>query len=390
MNFAQQVVDVNICLTAVNMLWALCDAVQLHLVTSAPTEQSEEIANVLWTSAFRRLQELCSTNKAEVRDSAATTLCSNIVARAQYLNSHTWEICTHELVLPLLSLAKKNSTDFTSFVHAESPGDARMIIHHSRNTFQKQWQITRMVLVKGVTEVCKAALRIQTQTEGEFEAWLDTAWNEHLKMIEECMFMKIKGKTETGSPSQIEWNKSEIDIPLTAVHALFDLIISLFCGGDAKPMYGVGMKVIDGTLVATEAMSNEKLTEGDDTEHGIDAWLWKSIRMSLDRMTTETGSLSPSIPVALKNPDVAVAVITGLTKLYDQTSSSMLRDAIHVESVLGIIQRRLDDALCLSEHTSGMAVLNLKKASYELLSKLPPLLWTLGCGMLFLAVLSSR
>lgn len=108
------------------------------------------------------LGELCVDERPAVRKSASQTLFSTIAAHGDLLQQPTWQavvwqvrlneeipcfIClacvqpSHQVLFPLLDSVKKLSSQ-ASDEKVDTSGS--LLIHHSRNTAQKQWAETQV------------------------------------------------------------------------------------------------------------------------------------------------------------------------------------------------------------------------------------------------------
>lgn len=114
--------DLNISLTAVGLLWTLCDYIltgreRLHeeeggedgirgslLDLSILGKQIYTLAmmDTLWMYLLRKLSELCSDERVEVRESAGQTLFRSIGTNGRRLTLESWELCFTNILFPLM------------------------------------------------------------------------------------------------------------------------------------------------------------------------------------------------------------------------------------------------------------------------------------------------
>lgn len=122
----------------------------------------------LWMCLYARLGELCIDSRPAVRKSAGQTLFSTISAHGGLLKQSTWQAVLWQVLFPLLdkvrTLSGMASTDIV-----ETGGN--ILIHHSRNTAQKQWAETQVLTLSGVARVFNTKRQL-LQSLGDFiRAW---------------------------------------------------------------------------------------------------------------------------------------------------------------------------------------------------------------------------
>lgn len=113
-NFGKQNVDVNICLTAIGLLWNVSDHMSRQKIEiqsglqnalddgGAVVAVKEFKAADLWMVLYEKLAELCVDPRSEVRKSASQTLFSTITTHGNLLNAETWHRLVWAILLPLL------------------------------------------------------------------------------------------------------------------------------------------------------------------------------------------------------------------------------------------------------------------------------------------------
>lgn len=104
----------------------------------------------LWMCLFARLGDLCVDSRPAVRKSAGQTLFSTITAHGNLLNPPTWQAVLWQVLFPLLDKVRKHSSSASS-EKVDTSGN--ILIHHSRNTAQKQWAETQVLTLSGVSRV---------------------------------------------------------------------------------------------------------------------------------------------------------------------------------------------------------------------------------------------
>ncbi|KAK3745647.1 hypothetical protein RRG08_015435 [Elysia crispata] len=199
--FGLQQQELNVSLTAIGLLWNISDFFfqnrqrikhELDAAAAAKTSSSNEQlsaaqsdqqvlprspSNVippppfdaLWMCLFSALGELCVDLRPAVRKSAGQTLFSTISAHGALLQPGTWQNVLWQVLFPLLENVQKHSSSASTTRDKESTGN--ILIHHSRDTAEKQWAETRVLSLAGVARTFNAK-RKMLQGLGDFpRAW---------------------------------------------------------------------------------------------------------------------------------------------------------------------------------------------------------------------------
>lgn len=95
----------------------------------------------LWMCLYTKLGELCVDKRPAVRKSAGQTLFSTISAHGVLLCERTWQPVLWQVLFPLLDKVRSASSCASS-EKVDTGGN--ILIHHSRNTAQKQWAETQV------------------------------------------------------------------------------------------------------------------------------------------------------------------------------------------------------------------------------------------------------
>ncbi|KAG8199888.1 hypothetical protein JTE90_015878 [Oedothorax gibbosus] len=202
--FGSQTQELNVSLAAVGLLWNIADHLfqneeKISQGLSMATEKelsalnSLQISNYdfpllpfdrLWLSLFCRLGDLCVDSRPAVRKSAGQTLFSTLGAHGSLLQQTTWQVVLWQVLFPLLdrvrSLSGTASTDKITDILG-----GNILIHHSRNTAQKQWAETQVLSLSGVARIFHTK-RDVLQTLGDFPR----AWALLLEFIESSSLSK--------------------------------------------------------------------------------------------------------------------------------------------------------------------------------------------------------
>ncbi|KAG8391013.1 hypothetical protein BUALT_Bualt01G0143800 [Buddleja alternifolia] len=189
--YSAQKTELNISLTAVGLLWTSTDFIVKGLmpwteeefetdqrnyekreepllpdshneVTSGTYLSNTGERDKLLVSVFSLLQKLGADERPEVRNSAVRMLFQTLGSHGQKLSKIMWEDCLWNYVFPALEhashLAATSSKDeWQGKELGTRKGKAvHMLIHHSRNTAQKQWDETLVLVLGGIARIFRS------------------------------------------------------------------------------------------------------------------------------------------------------------------------------------------------------------------------------------------
>lgn len=188
--FGMQSEDVNISLTAIGLLWNLSDFIQTKRAELAKKqnddlsicdekieksrlnidqsiggeEESTMTMSVLWMLLLLQLCHICTDWRPEVRNGANQTLFRTITMNGDVLGPNLWSCCMWEVLFPLLDAIKMSSIRAVKIMLAQgarSPslqtaGDrdaSGFMLHHSRDSADKQWDETKVLVLSGISGI---------------------------------------------------------------------------------------------------------------------------------------------------------------------------------------------------------------------------------------------
>ncbi|KAK4871796.1 hypothetical protein RN001_015920 [Aquatica leii] len=193
--FGSQTQELNISLTAVGLMWNISD--YFHQNQAKLTQNLNEDISVLpdfpgtlnmpsfdklWMCLYARLGDLCVDPRPAVRKSAGQTLFSTISAHGSLLKQSTWQAVLWQVLFPLLDKVRSLS-NAASNEKVDTGGN--ILIHHTRNTAQKQWAETQVLTLSGVARVFNTKRQL-LQSLGDFPR----AWSLLLEFIENAALSK--------------------------------------------------------------------------------------------------------------------------------------------------------------------------------------------------------
>ncbi|KAL9447587.1 hypothetical protein AB3S75_015123 [Citrus x aurantiifolia] len=209
--YSSQKTELNISLTAVGLLWTTTDFIAKGLVhgiseekeaanqdlCSVPKQmdgekreektlsnlddQNHSISMVdrdkLLFAVFSLLKKLGSDERPEVRNSAIRTLFQTLGSHGQKLSESMWEDCLWNYVFPMLDcashMAATSSKDEWQGKELGTRGGkaVHMLIHHSRNTAQKQWDETLVLVLGGIARLLRSFFPFLANLSNFWTGW---------------------------------------------------------------------------------------------------------------------------------------------------------------------------------------------------------------------------
>lgn len=170
--YGLQTQDFNISLTAIGLLWSVSDFMYQNMQKieeGLNAEDGEEVkGNVdsLWLSLFARIGELCVDGRPAVRKSAGQTLFSTISTHGSALKLHAW----NQVVWDVLFVLMDNVQEACSTA-PNNRSEVSILMHHSRDTAQKQWQETLVLTLAGLSRIFKLKRNLLSSLTDFSEAW---------------------------------------------------------------------------------------------------------------------------------------------------------------------------------------------------------------------------
>ncbi|CAF0783766.1 unnamed protein product [Adineta steineri] len=202
--FGFQEQDLNIALSAIGLLWNMTDYLfrmkeQEHQLKNVndyldPNEIYDNLTAIeeLWMILYRKLSELTIDQRPAIRKSASSTLFTMITSHGQLLSTGAWSILIWQVLFPLFEqveqffyTASKEREQLQQQQLSKSSGGQDILMHHSRDTPEKQWAETYVMILAGVTRT--------VQVKKDFLAKLDDfprVWNVLLTNIEKSALAK--------------------------------------------------------------------------------------------------------------------------------------------------------------------------------------------------------
>ncbi|EFP08489.1 hypothetical protein CRE_15492 [Caenorhabditis remanei] len=141
--YSKQNTDQNISLSALTLLWTISDFVYRKM-EAVGSDASE----VVWMVLYTCLSESCVDSRFAVRKSACQTLLQTVTAHGHALRAPAWHNVIWQIMIPLLDKVRSQTRCAST-----EKSNGELIMHHSRDTEQKQWTETCIHTLSAISKI---------------------------------------------------------------------------------------------------------------------------------------------------------------------------------------------------------------------------------------------
>ncbi|KAK8589392.1 hypothetical protein V6N12_023790 [Hibiscus sabdariffa] len=360
--YGAQITELNISLTAIGLLWTTTDFIVKGL-SHGPAEEKEtdkvdgqngeeQTDNIsddmnshspsvnmvsgdkLIVTVFSLLQKLGADERPEVRNSAIRTLFQILGGHGQKLSESMWEDCLWNYVFPTLDrvshMAATSSKDEWQGKELGIRGGkaVHMLIHHSRNTAQKQWDETLVLVFSGIARLLRSFFPFLRNINNFWSGW-------------ESLLLIVKNSIFNGSK----------EVSLAAINCLQTTVLGHCSKGNFPMPYLVSVLDVYEVVIQKSPNYSTTIKVKQEVLLGLGELYVQAQRMFDNQMYTR------------------LLAIIGLVIKQTVTKSDNCEDEFgHVHHLLRTVLEVLP-MLCPAEHLSSMWLILLR----ELLHYLPGL-----------------
>ncbi|CAN6858526.1 unnamed protein product [Brassica oleracea] len=298
--YSAQKTDLNISLTAIGLLWTLTDFVAkgLHhgslmekesgLNTVDTTPQQTIVEGVedsnkpdyeariqvvnhekLLFLVFSLIQKLVDDERPEVRNSAVRTFFQILGSHGNKLSKSMWEDCLWNYIFPMLDGAShKAATSSKDEWQGKEIGTrggkaVHMLIHHSRNTAQKQWDETFVLVLGGIARLFRSYFPLLESLPNFWSGW-------------ESLLAFVKNSIFNGSK----------EVSLAAINCLQTAVVSHCVKGNLQLRYlNSVMDVYELVFQKSSSYTGDTASKvKQEILHGLGELYVQSLKMFDDKM----------------------------------------------------------------------------------------------------------
>ncbi|CAH8359815.1 unnamed protein product [Eruca vesicaria subsp. sativa] len=303
--YSAQKTDLNISLTAIGLLWTLTDFVAKGLQHGSLVEKGSGFNNVdtspqqtngegveghmvsnsnkpdyeariqivnhekLLFLVFSLIQKLVDDDRPEVRNSAVRTFFQILGSHGNKLSKSMWEDCLWNYIFPMLDGAShKAATSSKDEWQGKEIGTrggkaVHMLIHHSRNTAQKQWDETFVLVLGGIARLFRSYFPLLESLPNFWSGW-------------ESLLAFVKNSIFNGSK----------EVSLAAINCLQTAVVSHCVKGNLQLRYlNSVMDVYELVFQKSSSYTGDTATKvKQEILHGLGELYVQSLKMFDDKM----------------------------------------------------------------------------------------------------------
>ncbi|CAN8255686.1 unnamed protein product [Cochlearia groenlandica] len=302
--YSAQKADLNISLTAIGLLWTLTDFIakglhgslvekgsgfnnidstlqqsngedrEEHMVRNSNKPDNETQIQVvnhekLLFLVFSLIQKLVDDERPEVRNSAVRTFFQILGSHGNKLSKSMWEDCLWNYIFPMLDgashKAATSSKDEWQGTEIGTRGGkaVHMLIHHSRNTAQKQWDETFVLVLGGIARLFRSYFPLLESLPNFWSGW-------------ESLLAFVKNSIFNGSK----------EVSLAAINCLQTAVVSHCVKGNLQLRYlNSVMDVYELVFQKSSSYTGDTATKvKQEILHGLGELYVQSLKMFDDKM----------------------------------------------------------------------------------------------------------
>eukprot|EP01113_Clastostelium_recurvatum_P028234 TRINITY_DN3417_c0_g1_i5.p1 TRINITY_DN3417_c0_g1~~TRINITY_DN3417_c0_g1_i5.p1 ORF type:complete len:1934 (-),score=527.70 TRINITY_DN3417_c0_g1_i5:36-5837(-) len=297
-SFGRQLSDVNISLTSVGLLWNVADFLVMEtanqtssylqlentaepvpensdrsfytVVPPSPGSRMEQRPTRLsarWLGVFGAMKTLATDMRPEVRNCALITLFKTLTTHGQHLGGTTWEACLWGILFPLIEDVKMAAASAANDrIDSDLGNGMVMLVHHSRNTAQKQWDETKVLAMGGIARLFKVFFEVLSELPH-----FSKSWDWLVQFIESS----ARGQSK--------------EVSLAALNCLQDMVASQICNASFPDA------LREAIWEALEGLSRSLAGSPDPAPKALDVLL-TSVNDIYIRTSSQQSSSAPSEP----------------------------------------------------------------------------------------------
>ncbi|KAL0738731.1 hypothetical protein Bca4012_014941 [Brassica carinata] len=310
--YSAQKTDLNISLTAIGLLWTLTDflakglhhgslvekgsvnravpagfnnvdtspqqtngeGLEEHIVSKSNKPDDEARIHLvnhekLLFLVFSLIQKLVDDDRPEVRNSAVRTFFQILGSHGNKLSKSMWEDCLWNYIFPMLDGAShKAATSSKDEWQGKEIGTrggkaVHMLIHHSRNTAQKQWDETFVLVLGGIARLFRSYFPLLESLPNFWSGW-------------ESLLTFVKNSIFNGSK----------EVSLAAINCLQTAVVSHCVKGNLQLRYlNSVMDVYELVFQKSSSYTGDTATKvKQEILHGLGELYVQSLKMFDDKM----------------------------------------------------------------------------------------------------------
>ena len=354
--FSTQNVDVNICLTAVEMSWKVVDFIMNS------EEIQDDVSIKIFDSTLNHLLYLARDPRPEIRNCATNTLFSTMVSNVSRLQVIQWKHAFDDVIFKLFEQVKfKFQEAMLSNEQAMTPElkkGVKMTVHYSRNTAQKQWSETTVLALRGLAKIMRTCTRNLVN-----ESWFQSTWRQVLDL---CV-------TTIRSPDYVN------EVPLAGIDVIFTMLKIVSSHVYViKTRVGKGTRMVGGVLVDevninNTADNNNILTTDSSTSSEHDTSISEA-RGREDLWKLAWSAIGEASCCPSNTTSLALHIINNLNELYIGGMDTEFKDSENIRRLFEFVlsSSRSRDAKISESKMNRVEAMQMSRAVSDLIHRVEP------------------
>eukprot|EP01132_Coremiostelium_polycephalum_P000509 gene509-641_t len=136
------------------------------------TEKKRTLINRMWLCSFTSMKNLCIDPRPAIRNGVIVSLFQTLTTYVHLLEKDLLDLILWTILFPLIEEVKSFSEKADQErIDSDLGGGVMLLVHHSRNTAQKQWDETQVLSIGGIVRVFKTFFEILITLESFKKAW---------------------------------------------------------------------------------------------------------------------------------------------------------------------------------------------------------------------------
>jgi hypothetical protein len=182
--YGSKVQDLNINLGAIGLLWNVADFLQSQSSLKQKDDVwDSKIIDSLYVDLLSQLAKLCQHEHPDVRNGAAHTLFRAFMIHGWTFQPPTLRLSFDQIMYPLMEMITGPCpiiiATVTEDLHQKSEEkaesqkdkDSRLSVHHSKESLQKQWEETQVLVVQGIAKIFEEYMGQLIHFEDILDPW---------------------------------------------------------------------------------------------------------------------------------------------------------------------------------------------------------------------------
>nr|CCA24197.1 conserved hypothetical protein [Albugo laibachii Nc14] len=320
--------DVNVSLTAVNELWSVADIIGKETNARSPNC----VKSKHWSCAFQELRQVALDTRTEVRNCAINTLFGTGVTYGNCFSLTEWQVYLEQTVLLIASgLQERRQRPVapdsfpTKASTRNNPSRNTIMVHHSRDSAEKQWDESQVLMFAGISRVLQSNCHHLRQ----YGTWFAHIWRVLLRHV-------------ISTATAFENSKEVVVTSIQTLQTLLQVSLNEFTQSTQPVRAGAGMRVVGGALVSAPPSStgDNRITLNGASEHhpfdSVAPELWTEAFYELVGLSDARNQVERADNE--EEQEIAGAMVSVFCILYIQCKNSEFNQEERIESMLNVFE----------------------------------------------------